>query len=518
MNQTSIFSQLLSLGRDSIIYGLSIAVNNFVGLLLIPVYTRYLTPGDYGVMEVVNTTGSVLGLIIGMGLTTALLRSYFSCENEEGKRAAVSTVLVFLTVTSVLLVLALQIVAGPLSSLIFHSSEYTTYFRVVSLSIFFNTGIGIALTVLRAKSQPTKYAMASIAQFILSVILNLVFVAVLHRGVMGVLYAGLGTAVCIYALLMTNLVRQVWVRPSGQQLKTMLAFGLPLIPAQLGGLMLVMADRYILQMLSTTDQVGLYSLGYKFGMVIQGLLVSPIQLAWLPFLFETARRTNARETYRQVFTYFLLIVLFVALLISTLAKEVLMVVATPAFQDAYKVIPLVALSYVLYGCYFQLATGIYVEGKTKHMAMLIGGAAVLNVVLNFALIPEYGIMGSAVATLIGYALLPLGAYLISQRYYRVDYEWSRVIKICLAVMIIYMVSIFVGRSYSTIEAHMSATPAHVIVGVLKLLLILTYPVLLYALRFFRPEEIRIMTQLVRSAPAWVTRRFGRRRSGLPPRT
>jgi O-antigen/teichoic acid export membrane protein len=499
------------LSRDSIIYGLSVVISQFVGFLLIPLYTRYLDPDEYGVVEILNTTIVVLGIIIGLGLTTALLRSYCSREDEEGKRRVASTVVVFLTVTSLVVLAVLELAAGHISPLIFRSeevfthAEYTKYFRIVFLTLFLNEGVAIALTVFRARGEPSKYATASIAQFLLAVTLNLVFVVGLRRGVEGVLYADMVTTACIYAVLMAGLVRQVGIRLSRHELRAMLAYGLPLVPTGLGSWMLVMADRWILVMLRGTGPVGVYSLGYKFGMVIQGMLVGPIQLAWLPFLFATAKQPKARETYIRVFTYFVLIALFAALAISTLAKELLMVMADPKYQDAYKVIPLVALSYVLYGCYFQLAAGIYLEGKTKFMALLMGIAAVVNVALNFALIPHYGIMGSAAATLVGYALLPVGTYVISQRYYRIDYEWTRVIKLAVVAALIYVASIFVGRSYSLVHSH-------VIVGGGKVLLLLTYPVLLYAIKFFRPEEIGLFKQSVRSATAYVARKLGKKPS------
>jgi O-antigen/teichoic acid export membrane protein len=182
----------------------------------------------------------------------------------------------------------------------------------------------------------------------------------------------------------------------------------------------------------------------------------------------------------------------------------------PDYHQAYKVIPLVALSYVLYGCYFQMAAGIYLEGKTKHMAVLMGVAAVINVALNFALIPHYEIMGSAIATLVGYAILPVGAYIISQRYYRIDYEWGRVLKIVLVVVLIYVACLLVQ---SAIGSHVTEKwPRVLLTGGLKLFLVCTYPVLLYAIRFFRPEEIGLAKQFARSVPAYVAQRLGRKPS------
>jgi O-antigen/teichoic acid export membrane protein len=510
MNQTSVFRQLFSLSRDSIVYGLSLAISQFVGFLLIPLYTSYLRPADYGTLEVLNTTSSLLGVVVAMGLASALTRSYFRSEGDEGRRVVVSTVVVFLTATSFVFMLALQALASHISSLLFDSSQYTTYLRIIFLSMFFNTGSSVALAVFRARGQPVKYAAAAICQFILSVVLNIVFVVGLRMGVEGILYAGLITAVSVYVVLMTNLVRQVGIRWSGNQLKTLLAFGLPLVPSNVGGWILTMADRYFLLLLTTEAEVGLYSLGYKLGLVIQALLVGPFQLAWLPFLFSTAKEKRAGETYSRVFTYFVMVALFAALVISVLAKEALLVMAKPDFRDAYKVVPLVAASYVMWGCYDILAVGIYLEGKTKYLPALIGVAAVLNLGLNLLLIPDYGMMGAAAATLASYVLLPAGAYLISRRYRVVHYEWGRAIKILLAVTLIYVASIFVDRSYSAMHSHMSATYAHLIVGGAKVLLLLCYPILLYAIGFFRPEEIHMIRTLARSAPGYVARRLGRK--------
>jgi len=510
MNQTSVFRQLFSLSRDSIVYGLSQAISQFVGFLLIPLYTSYLTLSDYDTLEVLNTTSSLLGVVVAMGLATALIRSYFRCEDEQGRQVIVSTVLVFITATSVLFMMVLLVLARPISSLLFDSSQSTTYLRIIFLSMFFNTGSSIALAVFRAKGQPVRYAAAAVGQFILSVVLNVVFVVGLRMGVEGILYAGLITAVLVYVVLMANLVRQVGIGSSGHQLKALLAFGLPLIPSSIGGWILTMADRYFLQLLSTEEEVGLYSLGYKLGMVILALLVGPFQLAWLPFLYSTAKEKRSGETYSRVFTYYVLVSLLAALAMSVLAKEILLVMAKPAFHDAYKVVPLVAVSYVLWGCHYILAAGIYLEGKTKYLALLIGGAAVLNLGLNYLLIPHYGMMGAATATLICYALLPAGAYLISRRYYVVKCEWGRVIKVLLLVTLVYVASIFVDRSYSTMQSHTSATCAHVIVGALKVLLLLSCPILLYAMRFFRPEEVHKIRTLVRDALAFVGRKLGRK--------
>lgn len=490
------FNRLLRLSQHSIIYGLGVTVTSIVGFFLIPVYTRYLTPADYGTLEILNTTLSVLGIIFVMGLTTALFRSYFFENDPEKKKQVVSTVFLFLTITSGLLTLLLVSLAGISSSLFLGSREYTSDFRVIFLTLFCNTGIGIGLAVLRAKEEPTRYALVTISQVVMSLTLNIVFVVVLRKGVLGILESNLITAAVLYLALTWTVMRKAGFGFSLDELKRMLAFGLPLVPAGAAIWVLTLSDRYFLQFFSTSSELGLYSLGYKFGMVISALLVGPFQTAWGPFQFSISKQENARQIYSRVLTYFLLVAMFAALALSVLSKEVIAIMATPQFRGAYKVIPLIALSYVLWGGYYVLAVGFSLEAKTRPLALFTVGAAVLNLILNYLLIPHYGMMGAAGATLACYILLPVFSYLVSQRYYKINYEWGRVLKIFLAAGVIFAGSFFIH--YDSV----------IVTGVLKLLTLLAYPILLYSLRFYHPEEIHKVREIVGSALTYIRKRLG----------
>ena len=235
---------------------------------------------------------------------------------------------------------------------------------------------------------------------------------------------------------------------------------------------------------------------------IQVLLNAPFQLAWLPFVFSTARQTNAHEVFSRVLTYFILAALFVSLALSALAKEVLAIMATPEFHDAYKVIPLVALSYVVFGCYTIVSVGIYLESKTKFLAIIIGGAALINLALNFLLIPEYGMMGAAVATLISYVLTPIAAYLVSRRLYAVKYEWGRILKMATVAAVLYGTTILVDRTYGLFDSYW-------LVGTLKLVVVAIYPLALYLCGFFTAEEKQAIRHLLKTASASARRRLHR---------
>jgi O-antigen/teichoic acid export membrane protein len=489
------FRQLLRLAKHSITYGLGAAMSGVVAFFLIPVYTRYLTPADYGGLEIFQTTLSILSIIFVMGLTTALFRSYFNYDNEEKRKTVVGTTFLFLTGTSALFLLILMALAGDFSALLFGSVEYAVYFRVIFLTSFFDVGIVIAFSVFRAREESKKYAIFALVRFLAAAGLNILFVVVLHKGVLGILLGGLIAAFLLYSILLRDIIKNAKLRFSIAELKEMLSFGLPLVPAGLAAWIMTMADRYFLQFLSTSQELGLYSLGYKFGMVVQALIVGPIILAWGPFFWSVTKEKNAKEIYSSVLTYFALVGMAVALVLSVLSKEILVIMTTPPFYGAYKVIPLIAVSYVLYGCYQILSPGILLERKTKYLAFIVGFGAAVNLGLNYLLIPSYGMMGAAVATVISYLLLPIGSYFVSRRYYPIKYEWGRVAKIFIAAALVFVGSLFI-KNDSTIIA-----------GLFKLLSLLGFPLLLFAFRFFKPEEIQKTKEIFRAAPGYVKRKW-----------
>ncbi len=489
------FRQLVRLLKHSSTYALAALGAQAIGIILIPIYTRYLTPADYGFLEIFLTTQGIMIPIFGMGLGSALLFFFSKRDTEEGRKEIISTALVFLAATSSCLVLALMLGANNFSSLLFHSGQYTFYFRIIFLTVFFGTLEVIPMSVFQAREESRRYMFFSLARFAVGAGLNIYFVVGLHMGVLGILLGGLITSAIFCAILLPQITRGLKPRFSKSLLKEMLRYGLPLIPVAFLVWIMAASDRYFLQIFSNPTELGLYSLGYKFGGVLHGLILGPFQLAWMPFLFSISKERNAREIYAAVLTYFTVAAMFVALALSILSKEVLMVMATPAFYGAYRVVPLIALSYLFYGCFSCVSAGMYLEKKTKYIPYIIGAAAALNLGLNYLLIPTYGMMGAAIATVSSYALLLVVALFVSRRFYPISYEWSRIGRIFLAAGLVYLGSMFITND------------SPIIAGVLKALTLLGFPALLFAFRFFKPEEITRAKELLKMAPGYIKMRI-----------
>lgn len=490
------FSQLLRLARHSIIYGLGATASQVVGFFLIPLYTRYLTPSNYGVLEILAVTTAVLIIIVPFGVTSGLAMSYYEHEDEERKKTALSTAYFFLTGTSLCISLILIAIAGNLSSLLFGSIEYTPYFQVIFATLFLETGVQLSLLTFRIQEKSTNYVAVSLVRLFIGIGLNIFFIVVLHKGVLGILEANLISVALIYCFLIPRLIRQVGFRFSSTKLKGMISFGIPYVPSNLASWIMTLADRYFLQFLSTSTALGLYSMGYKFGAVVGVLVLTPFTMAWGPFFWSIAKEKNNKEIYSSVLTYFVLIGMFITLGLSVLSKEVLIIMATPPFYSAYKVIPLIALSYTLQGCFSILSVGIALKKKTKYLPLVMGTGAMVNLGLNYLLIPSYGMMGAAVATVISYLVLPIGSYFVSRRFYPIKYEWGRVGKIFIAAALVYVGNLFIS------------TDSAIITGLFKLASLLGFPILLFAFKFFKSEEIQKGKELSKIALKYIRSKFG----------
>ena len=341
------FDQFRRIIKHSAVYGLSGMLAKLIGFLLLPVYTHYLTPSDYGTLEIFVITTSFLSIIMNMGLGSALVRSY-NVQREEGNRnVVINTALIFLIATSAILSWILVISSSNFSTILFEDTKYKLFFRIVFVTLFFNTVSVVPMAVLRIREESIKYSSLSILRFTLGMTLNIYFVVVLTKGVLGILTGGLVASVILFSAAIFTIRRDIKLKFSTSELKELLSYGFPLVPAALASSIITLSDRYFLRYFSTLHELGLYSLGYKLGMVVS-LVTEGFGIAWPPILFSIYYKDkNAKHIYSRVLTYLTFVLSFLGLGISVLAKDVLKIMSAPEFHDAYKVVSLIVISYVL---------------------------------------------------------------------------------------------------------------------------------------------------------------------------
>ncbi|MCC6642431.1 MAG: oligosaccharide flippase family protein [Deltaproteobacteria bacterium] len=465
------------LASDTLIYGLGSVANQAVAFLLLPLYTRYLTPADYGTLALIGAAGSVLGLVAALGIHSGLTRVYFLYDTPEDRDAVVTTGLAFGIVTSTLTALSLLVFSDVLAPLLLDVPDSIRYVRL-AIVLYSLTALGmIGLSILQIHQRARAYITCTLAGLLTSISLTIYMVAVAGRGVIGVLEGQLAGMIVQLVLSLLLSLPRLSPRIGQRSLREMLAFCVPLLPTNLAAWVLGLADRYALKEYGSFANVGLYSLGYRFGSIFETLFMRPFSLAWPPYVFSILDQPGHREICARVLEYYTVLGGTLVLAVGLLGDEVIRVIATASFFEAGKVIYWIGLGFLLRGSTFITVTGIHVRQKTHYSSYAYGVGMVINLALLLLLVPRFGMMGAAFAVVITYATVSLALWAIAQRIYPMPYRLGRVGALLGMLTGLYLLGIFLAPEPVWLRVPF------------KLGCLAAFPGLLLVGRFFTPDEL-----------------------------
>jgi O-antigen/teichoic acid export membrane protein len=477
------FAKIKRLLGHTLIYGLGSSGSRFVGFILLPLYTRYLTPEDYGVLALVGLLGQILFTVMALGQGPAVFRTYFNHDDPERRETVVTTSLWLILAVSFpigLLALALN---GPLTELLTGSPRYAMWMVYGTLGVAFKTLLRLPFAVLRARGQSWQFAISSFVQTAAGIILAIIFVAGLHLGGKGVLLSQLVAELLVCAYLVPVTIRGLKLRFSREDATDLLGYGIYQVPTALFGFLLHMSDRYFLKHFATLHAVGLYSLGYRFGEILS-IALWTFGLAWQPFVFENKKSPEAPALYARVTTYYTAVLGLLWVAVSLLSPEVIAIMARPAFYEAHHVVPWIAGAFFFQGLAYVANIGIVLHRKIKYRPFILAAAIALNLGLNYALVPRYEMMGAAVAGCVSYGAFFVLQAAVANRLYPVPYEYGRLARLGAIGMAVYFVGSLVdwGSFWSGFAG--------------KSLLVLAAPLLVYLTGFFEPGELTRLRDLL----------------------
>jgi O-antigen/teichoic acid export membrane protein len=417
--------EVTQLIKHSGIYGLGTILSRSVGFLMIPVYTRYLMPADYGVLELLDLVSFFSGIFAMMGIGSAFFRFYVAADSVEEKKTVASTALVSVVGISLLVLVLMQLLAGELSTVAFGNTTYVPLVRIVAFTLFFSNLAEVPLAYLRAQQRTVLFVIIGLIRTFLSATLLILAVVVLRMGVMGVVYGNLISSILAGVTLASAMMVRVRGKFSREKFDPMFRYGAPLIVQSLASFVLLFSDRFFLRHFASLAEVGIYGLGYKLAGIVPLLVSGPFNLTWSWQQFELAKQENPQQRLAKVQSYQLFVCVFVGLGISVLARDLLRIMSPNAYWPAARIVPLIALSYVLANLRPVLHTGILVQRATHYLASISIVVAVANLALNYLLIPRYHAMGAAWATVLSYALSVILSYCVGQHLFPIRYEYAR---------------------------------------------------------------------------------------------
>ncbi|HSU13287.1 lipopolysaccharide biosynthesis protein [Longimicrobium sp.] len=419
-------SELRTLGRHTLVYGAGEAVGRLASFIMLPVYTRFLAPADYGVLELMGTTIDVVGMIAGMGLAAGVFKE-FARITDRGERDRMVSTVTLATGTLSLMTALLGLLAAPLlSRWVLAGAGAPVFVRVFFVIYFLQSLTGIPFLLVRAEERSLLYVWLNVGKLVASLSLNILFLVYLRMGVMGVLLGNVIVSGVLGVGMAAWTLRRVGFHFSPDAFRRLSRFGGPIVVWSLASFVLTFSDRYFLVHWADAATVGLYSLAYKFSFLLSAFAFTPFSQVWEPRRFIVAQRPDAQAVFGRVFFYLNACLGIGALGLVLFTRDVLAVMADPAYLPAAAVVPLLLGATVFQQWTAFCNLGLYLKEKTGLYARagLVGVAAVT--VLNFALIPRWGMWGAAWATLAAYAIRFAAVYVVAQRAYPIEYGWGRV--------------------------------------------------------------------------------------------
>jgi O-antigen/teichoic acid export membrane protein len=435
-------------------YLLGQTLQKAVSLLLVPLWTRYLTPSDYGIMGTLAAYSGMLGVLLLFGIHAAVTRHYFDFKQDhEAQRRYVTSNFLFMAVVPGIIIVALILFGAPLwarataSAVAANVIPFRPLVVLMLIGVYGSLLYRLPYSLYQAQRKAWKCVALDFGAFLLSVGISLVLVVGLRKGVYGMILGGCVAQILI-TLVASGLLLREWFVPKVEwaYISRSLAFGLPYIPHLLAGWALAFVDRVMLQKMVPEDDVGRYTLAINLGMVML-MIVTSIKDAYEPYYYNLLS-TDSRPDRKivRIFSLYVTAIGLLGLFGSLFAGELIMLLTPAGYHQSAIYVPPVIMGYLFLGFYFNVGMAIFYYKKTKFLPFITGFAAICNITLNYLLIPRFGAIAAAWNTYACYAIMFTVYYLVAQRVRRFPYPIAKVVTLSALALL----SVLVARSIPTL--------------------------------------------------------------------
>lgn len=428
------------LSLETLIYGVSGMISKFINIFLVPIYTRIFTPGDYGIISIINTTMVFVSIFIVMGLDSAAHRWYWEKDEILFRKKTISSWFWFQFLFSLVFCLLFFIFSKQLSKFFFHNEENSIFFKIIALYYPFSVTNTIVNNLFRMQRKAWFCLWYNLSFSILNILLSILLVVFLKIGVKGVLYAQVISV--LFNTLFSVFVLKNWISPflfNSTLLKKMLVYSIPLVPASLAYWVINLSGSYFLNFFKNTEQVGIYQVGNTISSGI-GLITGAFQQAIGPFSLSIKNEQQSKKIYSDILLFYILIISPICVLLNLFSYEILLFITNKNYIESYKVIPFLTYTYLAISLSYIGMIGSTIAMTTKPYAEAVTISAVIVIILYLILIPKFGIIGVAFSSLVSQIFIVIYIFLKSQKIYKIPYDFKNTFFIFI---LSFLISIFV---------------------------------------------------------------------------
>lgn len=428
------------IGKQTALYGLGNTLTKLAAFFLIPIYTRYLSVSEVGIIALLEMVELLLLTVAPVGIANAMWR-FLPNAKESDKEKIVISAYVGTLLVNVFILAIIGVNYIRLGHFFGLDSSNLTIVLLVLMNILFALGIRLCLWLWQYRQKGLAYVILSSIQFIGVLMVTIIFVIVNKWGLWGVFLAKALVFGLLFIYTGFVIVRNHLTLPSFNTYVNLLRYGFPLVLLALVTPMLSFSDRFFLKIFSISlGDIGIYSIGYKFGMLINMFLVVPIQRGWGPMMYQIGIEEKSHEYHRDILFYYAIIGSLLFLGISFFIEGIISVIATEEYISGAFVVPIITFAYLISGLRLFFLAGAALKDRTPQLAFAASWAILANLISNYVLIKNYGITGAAWATLISYLILVLLVYYKSQKLVQINWSWIRLIKLGAILMVVFIIT------------------------------------------------------------------------------
>lgn len=416
-----VVSKQLQFIKGSAILILSNLVIKGINFLLLPLYTKYLTPAELGISDTITGMTSIIFPLLVMGLDSAFSAFYFDEKTQEHKTRVFNTIWLTLVIASVVPIIV-AFFSKYISLLLFDSEQYTVLIGIALVSVTMNLWYLPLSLLMRMENRMTIFALVNVISSLTMILLNIIFVSIFQWGVYSlILSTAIIQGIQFILYLILGKIKFKILSYDKNLIKRVLKYSLPLVPAVLATWILNMSDRYIINYFHGEWEVGLYGIAARFGTIIS-LFANGVYMSYTTFAYDKKGEADAKEQYSRILNAFVFLLLLICITGSVYSKEIVGIMTEASYKESYKMMAPILWSQLLYGVNTLVGYAIGFEKKSYLNLIATSTGAVINVILNIVFIPEYGALAAAYTTCFSFALMTVMTYTFAQKLYYVEYS------------------------------------------------------------------------------------------------
>ena len=420
-----------SLGKQSLVYGIGHVLARLITFLLLPLYTNTFNQEEYGAISLAYAFIGFALIIYRHGMDTALMK--FSVQTAGDERIKyITTIILSQTLTGILFTFLIYITRSYTAIWVI-GTDRPEWMMFLCVILFLDCMWNLPLLILRSEERAVPFISLSLINVITTMALNIIFVVYKGQGIEGVFRANIiasGLAFLLSTPIIFNRTNLSFF--DKEILKKIFHFSLPFLPAGIFTMVMELSDRYILEWLIGTAEVGLYSAGKKMGML--GLtVVMAFNMGWTPYFLKRGKEPGSKSEFAKITTYFLGFMSYVCIIVSLWIADLMKLsingsnLIGPEFWDSQPIVKLILFGYFFFGVYVVQLPGVYIKEITNWVPVFRLTGAITLIISCILLIPYMGYLGAAYSVVIAFFMMTISIYTKTNKLYPIAYNWRGIL-------------------------------------------------------------------------------------------